>query len=201
MGKFLELDKRKYKRDEVKKILLGVDAENNAVILELKQKLAELSLENQKLKSEIEDFRQKDDNISSALKDAEAFSRAIKENALKKYSIETESLKSFSLRWRNYFELLKEKYPLYNKISESKKLFDEINKLTLNYSGKELIEKTQKVLDESGVPDSSEIFNPRAKIEDYISATSDNGFNLNDVLNPGELDVEELCKELDLIEK
>lgn len=201
MGKFLELDKRKYKRDEVKKILLDVDAENNAVILELKQKLAELSLENQKLKSEIEDFRQKDDNISSALKDAEAFSRAIKENALKKYSIETESLKSFSLRWRNYFELLKEKYPLYNKISESKKLFDEINKLTLNYSGKELIEKTQKVLDESGVPDTSEIFNPRAKIEDYISATSDNGFNLNDVLNPGELDLEELCKELDLIEK
>ena len=40
----------------------------------------------------------------------------------------------------------------------------------------------------------------KQKIKDYIAATGDNGFNLDDVLNPGELELEELCRELGLID-
>ena len=39
------------------------------------------------------------------------------------------------------------------------------------------------------------------KINDYIVATSDTEFNLDEVLNPGELDLEDLCKELGLMDK
>ncbi|MBR0190267.1 MAG: hypothetical protein IJQ23_07790, partial [Clostridia bacterium] len=44
-------------------------------------------------------------------------------------------------------------------------------------------------------------FNPKEKIADYIAATSDdnNGFNMDEVLNPGALRLEDLCKELGLL--
>ena len=45
------------------------------------------------------------------------------------------------------------------------------------------------------------MFDPKSKIEAFVAATSDNGFNLNEVLNPGELQLEDLCKELGLIEE
>ena len=44
-------------------------------------------------------------------------------------------------------------------------------------------------------------FDPKARIDEYIAATGDNGFNLEEVLNPGELQLEDICKELGLIEE
>ena len=44
-------------------------------------------------------------------------------------------------------------------------------------------------------------FNPKSKIKDYIASTSDNGFNMDEVLNPGALKLEDICKELGLIEE
>ena len=42
---------------------------------------------------------------------------------------------------------------------------------------------------------------PDKSIQDYIASTGDNGFNLDEVLNPGELKLEDLCKELGLLEE
>ena len=50
------------------------------------------------------------------------------------------------------------------------------------------------------LPEKEEKFDPKSKIRDYIAATGDNGFNLDEVLNPGELQLEDLCKELGLID-
>ena len=44
-------------------------------------------------------------------------------------------------------------------------------------------------------------FNPKKIMDEYIATTGDNGFNLDEVLNPGELHLEDLCKELGLIEE
>ena len=57
----------------------------------------------------------------------------------------------------------------------------------------------QKFTKKAGAEQS--VFNPKSKINAYIAATSDNGFNLDEVLNPGELQLEDLCKELGLIEE
>ena len=60
----------------------------------------------------------------------------------------------------------------------------------------------KKALQElSDLIEDSKEFNPKSKIQDYIAATGDGTFNMNEVLNPGELELEELCKELGLIEK
>ena len=47
----------------------------------------------------------------------------------------------------------------------------------------------------------NKVFAPKEKIQDYIASTSDSGFNLDEVLNPGELELEDLCKELGLMEE
>lgn len=197
----MELNQKKYKREQVEKIVLDIKNENQTIIANYKQKIIDLALENQKLKAEIEDFREKESSISSAIRDAENFSATLKENAEKKYLSEIECLKSFAVRWREYFNSLKEKYPLYGKIDEAKNVFDEINSVILKNSGVKAIDKINDKLDDFGVNKTPNIFNPQGVINDYISATSDNGFNLNDVLNPGELELGELCKELGLIDE
>ena len=197
----MELNKKKYKRDEVEDIVNNLKIENQSVITSLKQKINELVLENKKLNAEIDDYREKENTISSAIKDAESFSDTLKDNAMSRYLNEIQSLKAFSERWREYFNLLKEKYPLYGKVDQSKKVFDEISTIISRNSGKKAVGKIDSVLDGAGVPKNQAVFNPQQKIDDYISATSDTGFDLNEVLNPGELELGELCKELGLIEE
>ena len=53
----------------------------------------------------------------------------------------------------------------------------------------------------SKAKNSSVDFNPKAKIDESLAATSDNGFNLDEVLNPGTLHLEDLCKELGLLDE
>ena len=41
---------------------------------------------------------------------------------------------------------------------------------------------------------------PKERVNDFIAVTSDSGFNIDEVLNPGKLELEDLCKELGLME-
>ena len=84
-------------------------------------------------------------------------------------------MKKLSTDWQDFFDSLKEKYPTYEVVKEIKDTLDSINK-------------------------PSKVFNPQSKINEYIAATSDSGFNLDEVMNPGDLKLEDLCKELGLIE-
>ena len=61
--------------------------------------------------------------------------------------------------------------------------------------------RKQVIEDLDGMIDEQTTFNPKQKIKDYVVATSDSGFNLDEVLNPGKLELEDLCKELGLIEE
>ena len=64
------------------------------------------------------------------------------------------------------------------------------------------IEKVDTLLKEKeDLKKGKDTFNPKSKIQDYITAKTDNGFNLDDVLNPGALRLEDLCKELGLTEE
>lgn len=197
----MELNQKKYKRDEVEKIVSDIQNEYQSVVANIKQKINELALENQQLKAEIDSYREKEDAISSAIQDAEKFSATLKTTAEKKYLSEIESLKAFSQRWREYFNSLKDKYPLYDKVTKAKAVFDEITKIITRNSAGKSVDKIDNLLNENGVTKSSAVFNPQDKINDYISATNDTGFNLNDVLNPGELELGELCRELGLIDE
>ena len=116
------------------------------------------------------------------------------------YQLTAEKLKNFYLKWCEYFKRLKAKYPHYTEVKEASQLVDYLKTLFKTKNVKTTIDKLdQKITKLTDVDRGT--FNPKSKIDAYVAATSDNGFNLNDVLNPGELQLEDLCKELGLIEE
>ena len=192
----MELDKKKYKREDVENLISTIRSEYEDKISAYKIRINDLITDVKSLQAELQSYKDNDEKVSSAIKDAEDFSLILKNNAKEKYQAEIELLKSFSVRWREFFLALKEKYPLYSTTDSARKVYDEINDIISSKSGNQAIDLCNDVLGGVDAP-----FNPKDKINDYIVATSDNGFNLDEVLNPGELELEELCRELGLLDE
>lgn len=197
----MELKKRKYKRAEVEEILDEVSAKNQGLLGEYKDELENLKAENRILSERLDEYKRKDALINQAIISAEKKSADIIRRAETKYALEVQSLKTFCERYERYFSYLEEKYPSYGTVSEASLIFRKIaDAVNENKDDKKTIEKADKILKTSkqtGKPP----FDPKAKINDYIAATGDNGFNLDEVLNPGELHLEDLCKELGLLDE
>lgn len=193
------IDKKKYKRDEVIEMLRAVTDKFNCRLSELKANVSELKSENDKLKIELGVFKDKNSIIEASIKDAEEKASDTEERAMLRYSLVMESLKKFSEKWNGYFEYLKAKYPLYPIVKKSSELKNRISALAKEDNAEksvaELNDRLSEVIEEKNRP-----FNPKEIINDYVAATGDNGFDLDEVLNPGELQLEDLCKELGLLE-
>ncbi len=196
----MELNKRKYAKKEVETILNDNRTLYENKLFEQKVKLQELADENKNLKTELDSLKSKQSLIDKALITAETQSKNLQDKANLQYQLTSEKLKNFYLRWDEYFKRLKVKYPLYPEVKESAELIDSLKVLFKSKNVKSSIDKIdQKFTKKAGAEQS--VFNPKSKINAYIAATSDNGFNLDEVLNPGELQLEDLCKELGLIEE
>lgn len=195
----MKSDKRFYKASEVEKIVSGVSSDYEKKIAEMRNAISELSENNLKLANELEGYKEREELINESIENATESAAKIRRNAEKKYAAEVDSLKKFASRWRGYFSYLYKKYPLYDTVKESKTVFDKLAKLLAKAEDRRVIEEFSDVLDKSAV--NKGVFDPKQKINDYIAATSDNGFNLDEVLNPGELELEDLCKELGLIDE
>ncbi len=196
------LNKKKYKKTEVESLINAEIVEYEGKINALKERIQELISENASLKGELLVYKDKDAEISSALKNAQIKAQEIEKRAEKRYSAEIIALKAFSDKWKGYFTYLNQKYPMYPAVSEAKALYDEIEKCVLGEMiSKDVVFYVDKLLNEKKVKINEGVFNPKGKINEYISETSENGFNLDDVLNPGELDLGDLCKELGLTEE
>ena len=138
--------------------------------------------------------------VSDALIKAQTKAKSVERKVDLQYAATLLMLRNFSNKWSEYFNYIKEKYPFYPATKQAVSLKEELDKIL----GKKNSKKTVEQLDSSlkKVNDvSNNTFDPKAKIQDYIAATSDNGFNLDEVLNPGELQLEDLCKELGLLEE
>lgn len=191
------LDKKKYKRAEVEELLSRQKTEYDETIGELKEKADKLSAENILLSAKVKEFENENEIISSSIKSAQKKATEIIESAENRYLLEVAELKSFVIRFREYFSYLTEKYPHYGKVKDAKTDFDRIaDVLSGGATAKKKIAAVNKVVSGASAP-----FNPQQKIHDYIAGTGENGFNLDEVLNPGELHLEELCKELGLTEE
>lgn len=195
----MQLTKRKYKKEEVKKLLDSSISDYLQTIEEQKERIAFLNEENKRLNDRIEELTAKEEQTLKVLKSAQDKSEEIKLDALKHYEAEILSIKNFDLKWKEYFSYLAEKYPYYNSQKRAKEVRNElINVFNTNDLKAVMPSATEKIDKDTK---NSRIFNPKEKIQDYISATSDNGFNIDEVLNPGELELEDLCKELGLIDE
>ncbi len=108
------------------------------------------------------------------------------------YKAEIERLKLFNARWNNFVSSIVKKYPTdeTRKLNFVSEMITEILSSTDNpdYSVTQKIEEIYKIID-----DGKEIkFDKKRSLFDE----SESGFNMEDVLNPGKLDLMSLCKEL-----
>ena len=192
----MELKKRKYKRDQVNMIIEAYKSEYENLVLDLRSRINELVNENKALSEQVEQNKQREKLIIKALESAEERAEQIQEQAQLEYVLELQRLKSFSKKWDRYFNNLKEKYPC-DDTKKALEILNQVDVVSENVSASQAIKELDEMINEQ-----NKAFNPKTKIKDYISATtSENGFNLNEVLNPGKLELEELCKELGLIEE
>ena len=193
----MELSKRKYSKLEVEKLLNDLCREKDTQINENLSRIRELVEDNKNLNAQIEVYKSKETEINKAIIDAENYSKKIKEDADLEYKLVLQSVMEFIKKWEFFIELIKKKYPLYSSINDSVKIKEKIREIVYGTEKvKDKFEKTNKVIDNN-----DGTFNPKEKIKEYISATSDSGFSLEEVLNPGKLELEDLCKELGLLEE
>ena len=196
----MDLVKRKYKKGEVESLILE---EQNVLHSKLQESLSlveQLREENKMLSAKLFEYEQKESLIASAIEDSEKKARDIEEKSQMRYSLAVRTLKVFLERWNAYFVMLKEKYPMYPAVTKANELCDKLCNLLANGNNKQVIDELSEDVNKKDY-DVRVPFNPKRKIEEYVAATSDNGFNLDEVLNPGELQLEDLCKELGLMDE
>lgn len=198
-ARLIELKKGKYKQQEVAKLLEACETEYFEKINELKERLEDLTEQNNNLLAEIEIYKKDKDLVSQSIIDAQKKAKEIELKAQSSYTLSISQLKAFMLRWVEYFKYLSEKYPYYPAVKQSVELCKEVNSILDRKSSQEVVGLAGQKLSE--VSSRVDDFNPKGRIQDYIATTGDNGFNLDEVLNPGDLRLEDLCRELGLLEE
>ena len=193
------LDKKKYKQAEVKILLDDRTAEYERKLDDCNALISELKAENLRLNNELALLKDKEELTVSTLKRAESFAKKTEEKSALQYALALERLKAFNVRWAQYFEELKEKYPLYPAVQQAVSLKEKLDVVLEKVDTKKAFSSAEKLVNDGAKKGKKGNFDPKSKIQDYIAATSDNGFNLDEVLNPGQLELEDLCKELGLL--
>lgn len=190
----MELKQRKYKKEQVIAMLDAYGKRYESIIKEQRTKITELAKEKTQLLSVIESVGDKEKLVYLTLARAEKTAMELEEQAKLEYSLEIERLKKFAEKWNEYFKALKDKYPLYPTIQNASDACDVVLSFDDEIDAKQAMAELDNIITKSESVEDS-------KARDYLVATSDNGFSLEEVLNPGELKLEELCKELGLIEE
>ncbi|MBQ3235101.1 MAG: hypothetical protein IJA97_02960 [Clostridia bacterium] len=116
----------------------------------------------------------------------------ITNHAKEQYKAEVEKLKLFNARWNNYVNSIVKEYPSdkTRKLAYVSELITDIlmKEETPSYTALNKIEDIYKIVD-----DGRELKFDKSK---SLYGKTESGFNMEDVLNPGELDLMSLCKEL-----
>lgn len=193
----MELSKNKYTKQEVNSIINAYRNEYENLITEQNNRISELVKENSNIRAKEDYLNQKEKLILTTLEKAETNAKMLDEKLKLQYYYEMQRLKEFVEKWNTYFNDLQEKYPLYSSVKQAIDIKDKVIKTQEKEARKTILE-IDEILSKQ-----KQKFNPKKKIDEYIATTttSTNGFNLDDVLNPGELQLEDLCKELGLIEE
>ena len=198
----MELNKRKYRKAEVLDILEDIEVEHNTAISNLKTSLSDLSEENKKLKIELATLKERETLALETLKSAQEKAEDIEEKSRISYELAIKKISIFIERWNGYFRKLSEKYPYYPEVQASIELKEKVSQIIKGKDYATSLDKAEILLsDKEKQLNGKASFDPKSKIQDYIASTSDSGFNLDEVLNPGVLKLEDLCKELGLTDE
>ncbi|MBR5192437.1 MAG: hypothetical protein IKW33_03400 [Clostridia bacterium] len=196
----MELTKRKYHKKQVEEILTTIKSEYESQILENKQTIEELKAENEKLKARLLSFEEKEKSIVEAVNTAQKKAEEIVASANLHYAMEIERLKNFSSKWKEYFNYIAEKYPYYPALTQAREISSKLKEILKQKEETAINELENLLPNNNKKTDQKAPFDPKKKIEEYVNST-ENGFDLDKVLNPGELHLEDLCKELGLMDE
>ena len=195
----MELNKRKYRKAEVLEILEKIEELHNTEISNFKTSISELVEENKKLQIELATLKERETLALETLKSAQEKAEEIEEKSRISYELAIKKISIFIERWNSYFRKLSEKYPYYPEVQASIELKDKVSQILKGKDYATSLDKAEIMLsDKEKQLNGKGSFDPKSKIQDYIASTSDSGFNLDEVLNPGVLKLEDLCKELGL---
>lgn len=193
----MEFIKKKYARKEVENIVGDISRKYEEQLSEQKARIAELVRDNSDCRVELDAYKSKDRQISAAVKRAENYAFELKQKSDMQYALAVEKITVFIEKWQRYFDHLQEKYPMYPVVRDAVELKNKISDIVGKKDAETVIFTAEKEI--SGLKNAKTDFNPKEKIADYIAATENNGFNMDEVLNPGALRLEDLCKELGLL--
>ena len=195
----MALRKVKYTQQEAEYMVSKVKSEYEDKLARQKQLNIELSDELKQVKAEFLALKEKEELIYLTLERAEKTAIEIEKSTKEQYELEVERLKRFVQRWNNYFKVLKDDYPENPTLKKAINLKEMVEAAANSDGAKKLISDLDTVLTADDRSSEGEAFDPQKKINEYIAATGNNGFNLDEVLNPGELRLEDICKELGLM--
>lgn len=158
--------------------------------------LKALRRENGKLTEELDDSSDDDPDRAAArqrIRKDEIKAEELKRLAMEQYAMELKRLKLFSDKWQAFYDD--------STVMKKQELANLLTDLLRNSDQAEFILESKAKTDEAfRIIEESKPFEPEKIIKDYFDA-EENGFNLDDAVNPkGELDLEDLCKELGVFE-
>lgn len=160
----------------------------------LRTKTLEIAAEKEKLEQELDRLKSKEELVLTTLERAEKTAKNVNQDINAQYELEVERLKSFASKWNGYFKELKKRYPIYPTTVKAVEIGEKVNSLGEDFDAKSVIDELDKMIPDTEV-------NPKAKIDEYVKNQTTNGFDINEVLYPGALKLEDICKELGLIEE
>lgn len=197
----MELLKKRYCREEVEGLLNASGAEFSNRLEYQKQIIAELSEKNADLQRQLDFYLGKDDLIAAAIKTATQKSQETQKEVDVLYQIECERL-------QNFCDKLKAFCDKNLKFSQNAGKVKDINDkmqcvLSSDISCAEKINQAESVLDNRAIEKqkSIEIFNPQKIINEYIACSSGGGFDMDEILNPKDVNLEEVCNQMGLTKR
>lgn len=196
---------------EVQALLDEVINDYESKLFEQKNRISDLIAQNEQLTRKNDYFESKEELITETLKNATKKAQEIVDDANIIYNIASEKLtrleKNIDAFCKKYlcgtFSLKKAE-----KLKEIKRDLTAISKDTTKNERK--IDKANKILsngksiivEESKIPDFKKKqkveFNPEMLLQEYFESTVSSGFNMEEITNTNDNDLEDLCKEMGL---
>lgn len=179
------LEKRKYTKAEVEKILREQKFSYETSLSEQKERIFKLLSENHSLLSEIDEYKNRNELVGKALLNAVEKAKEIDGEAKKRYASGVNSLKVFQKKFVKYFKQVKAKYPIDSNLMSVE---DFLNEMDAVLGIKEMNEKNDSMLNKLNT----------LKNKHTMSIDEKSGFDINEALNPTG-DLEDICRELGFI--
>lgn len=188
--------RRKFKQQEVEKLISELRETYENKIRQLETRNEGLVSENRTLRASLAELKNRENKVGKAIVDAEAKGEEIKEFYRMSAETEWKTLQLFAEKWKKLAEQMEGVIPK-GDAEKYAKFADDLAALLGKDKGAPILKEAAR----EEPSEREEAFDPKAVIGKYIESEEETGFRLEDVLNPkGELDLARLCRGLGLMD-